>query len=277
MREVEAGLIEGTVTQEGTGTPLAGMCVETFDRDIISAQFTVTGSDGSYEFAVRAGSYLVVFIDFCDASDDHIAELYDDVPFSQPENATPVDVSVSSVVSGIDAELSPGCPGFASAVAVFPFWDTQVVGTPGADVLTGTAGDDVICGLGGADVIRGLGGGDVLLGGPGNDRLNGGPGHDFLSGGPGKDRLLGRGQNDLLQGDSGNDRLFGGPGNDDLNGGPGRDRCVGGPGRDRAFRCEVVKGVERVLGHQMSAWEPLLRGDGTRRRALQEALESLRK
>ena len=300
MREVGAGLIEGTVTEEGTGSPLAEMCVFTFDRDIFSVQFTVTRSDGSYEVAVRPGSHLVAFIDFCDASDDHIAEFYDDVPFSQPENATPVDVAVSVVESGIDAELSPGCPGFASQGALEGF--TQVVGTQGPDVLTGTAGDDLICGLRGADVIRGLGGNDLLLGGPGRDRLVGGPGgphegfleadfldggpgrdrlvggpdRDFLRGGSGKDRLLGQEGRDQLIGGGGNDRLFGGPGNDHLNGGPGTDRCVGGPGHDRAVRCEIVQGVERVFGLQMLARAPLRGEHGSRRDLLEAALAPLR-
>jgi Ca2+-binding RTX toxin-like protein len=96
----------------------------------------------------------------------------------------------------------------------------QVVGTPGADVLTGTAAADVICGLGGSDTLRGLGRNDILLGGLGADRLLGGLGADRLFGG------------------FGNDRLFGGPGPDRLDGGPGTDLGVGGTGLDTFVRCE---------------------------------------
>lgn len=86
----------------------------------------------------------------------------------------------------------------------------QVVGTPGADVLTGTAAADVICGLGGNDTLRGLGRSDLLVGGRGADRLFGG---------------------------FGNDRLFGGF-RDRLDGGPGNDLGVGGPGADTFIKCE---------------------------------------
>jgi Ca2+-binding RTX toxin-like protein len=96
----------------------------------------------------------------------------------------------------------------------------QVVGTPGADVLTGTAAADVICGLGGNDTLRGLGRSDLLVGGLGADRLLGGFGNDRLFGG------------------FGNDRLFGGPGRDRLDGGRGNDLGVGGPGADTFIRCE---------------------------------------
>jgi len=241
MRAIEAGVIEGTVTEEGTGAPLAGICVDAVDRDLFSVQTAVTRADGSYEVVVRTGSYLVLFLDFCDASDSYIGEWYDDVPFPQPGDATPVDVSAPDVVSNIDAELVKGCPGIASLGALDGF--NQVVGTPGPDVLTGTSGDDLLCGLGGGDTLRGLGGFDVLLGGPGKDRLVGGAGDDFLDGGAGRDRLVAGGGHDLLVGRNGHDRLRGGPGNDLLFGGPGRDVCEGGSGIDLARGCEVERGV----------------------------------
>lgn len=252
MREIDAGLIEGTVTEEGTGTPIEGICVEAVDRDLFAVQTAVTRSDGTYEIVVRSGSYLVLFIDLCDRSDDWIAEWYEDVDFVQTEAATPVDVSAPNAESGIDAELASGCPGLASLGALEGF--NQVVGTPAADVLTGTAGDDLLCGLNGADTLRGFGGFDVLLGGGGKDRAIGGAGDDQVIGQRGSDRLVGGAGHDFILGQRGSDRLRGGAGNDFLVGGPGRDECVGGPGLDRARGCEIERGVlafrSRVIVHE---------------------------
>jgi Ca2+-binding RTX toxin-like protein len=275
MRAIEAGAIAGTVTAEGSGVPLSGACVVSVDQDLASFQVVMTGSDGSYEVIVRGGSYLVLFDASCRRSDDYIPEWYDDVPYLQVEDATPVVVAALAVMEGIDAALTPGCPGFATLGAVEGM--NQVIGTPGPDVLEGTPGNDLICGLGGADVIRGLGGHDFLVGGRGNDRLLGGPGHDVLLGGPGNDRLRGgagrdvlaggRGRDtllggpggDLLLGQAGNDVLRGGAGNDLLDGGAGTDRCFGGPGRDRAIRCEFVRGARTGGRAALSGPLPTLR------------------
>lgn len=243
MREIDAGLIEGTVTEEGSGIPIEGICVEAVDRDLFSVQTAVTGSDGTYEIVVRGGSYLVLFVDFCDRSDDWIGEWYDNVPFTLVEAATPVDVSASGVVSGIDSQLVRGCPGFATLGAIEGF--NQVVGTPGPDLLIGTPGDDLMCGLRGRDTLRGREGSDLLLGGLGRDRLFGSSGDDQLIGHTGSDLLVGGAGDDFLAGSRGPDRLRGGGGNDLLFGGQGRDVCVGGPGRDLARGCEVQRGVMR--------------------------------
>ena len=55
---------------------------------------------------------------------------------------------------------------------------TNVIGTPGDDVLCGTPGDDVLDGGGGNDILRGGAGDDVLRGGAGNDECNGQAGID---------------------------------------------------------------------------------------------------
>jgi len=137
------------------------------------------------------------------------------------------------VVSGVVQERV--CPGHAGDPR------NQVVGTPGADVLTSTGAADIICGLGGSDVLRGLGGRDLLLGGLGADRLFGRLGADRLVGSLWNDGLFGGPGNDGLFGGRGRDRLFGGPGRDHLDGGLGRDLGVGGPGRDTFVRCEIVR------------------------------------
>lgn len=110
------------------------------------------------------------------------------------------------------AAAAGSCPGLGSGI-------TQILGTPGRDILVGTTGDDLICGFGGRDKIRGLGGADRLYGAGGRDTLRGGRGKDVLVGGRGKDTLIG------------------GKGKDKLIGGRGRDTCRGGK-RDRPRGCE---------------------------------------
>ena len=153
-----------------------------------------------------------------------------------------------------------------------------IMGTPGNDTnLVGTPGDDIIVGLGGEDTIRGLGGNDLLCGGEGFDTLHGGPGNDVLDGqdeangaeygpsanpvvvdlgagvasGDGSDTLIGvnevygtpfaddlTGSNtngsrlEFLAGIGGNDTMDGRGGRDLLRGGDGADTLAGGSGRD---------------------------------------------
>jgi Ca2+-binding RTX toxin-like protein len=97
-----------------------------------------------------------------------------------PDPTTPNSATATTTVqSG-----APKCPGYESDPR------NQVVGTPGADVLTGTNGDDIICGLGGNDTLKGSKGADLLLGGDGIDSLYGGAGNDTFNGGPGSDTVF---------------------------------------------------------------------------------------
>jgi Ca2+-binding RTX toxin-like protein len=104
------------------------------------------------------------------------------------------------------------------------------------NVTGSTFFNDNLIGNGGNNVLSGLGGNDFLSGLAGNDQLNGGLGNDTLNGGTGNDVLNGDLGNDLLNGGIGNDLLFGGTGNDTMNGGSnvgaGRDILTGGAGRD---------------------------------------------
>ncbi|HEV8681204.1 MAG TPA: calcium-binding protein [Actinomycetota bacterium] len=156
-----------------------------------------------------------------------------------------------NVDTGFVVGPTPECPGYEGDPR------NDVIGTPGADVLTGTAGADIICAFGGNDTLSGLGGNDLLLAGAGADLgrggagaddlrgargaddLRGGRNADTLRGGRGRDVLRGGRGSDTLLGGRGNDRLFGGRGNDHLDGGRGtNDRCFGGPGADTFVRCE---------------------------------------
>lgn len=74
------------------------------------------------------------------------------------------------------------------------FYDDQLTGNDGPNLLAGRVGSDTLVGMGGDDVL--MGGGDnkqgaaendVLVGGDGNDTLHGQEGADVLDGGPGTD------------------------------------------------------------------------------------------
>lgn len=236
------GFVSGTVTEEGTGTPLPDLCVEVVDDDLGTfAGFAETDADGDYRVAVRSGSYTVAFHDFCDRAANHLSEWYDDQ--GDPASADPVVVAAPAVTGGIDAALAPGCAGFGGRLATL----NQVAGGPGPDALTGTPGDDLICSFGGGDTINGRGGDDWIFseggpddvdGGGGADRIFAGGGADAAGGGGGADRLFGGGGGDTLRGQRGRDVLRGEFGPDVLDGGPGQDRCNGGPGVDVGRSCE---------------------------------------
>ncbi|MDO9198669.1 calcium-binding protein [Rhodoferax sp.] len=138
---------------------------------------------------------------------------------------TPSVVGTTSVrVTASDGSILTTADVFDIAVL-----SSDIVGTPGNDVLNGGAGNDIVFGLAGADVIHG---------GDGNDQIDGGTGTNQIYGDAGDDILDGRqGYNDTLYGGNGNDTLFGGlystlfgdAGNDTLSGG---DVMYGGLGLD---------------------------------------------
>jgi Ca2+-binding RTX toxin-like protein len=242
MREVDAGVIAGTVTEEGTGLPLADICVGVLDADFDSVFGTLTDDQGRYDVPVRSGAYVVVFEDFCDRSNDHRPEWYDNK--SRQSDADRIEVTAPNLIAGIDAALARTCP--------FDFQNrAQVIGTEGPDTLVGGPGAEVICGLGGADRISAGAGHDFVVGGAGRDRMTGGgdrdrmfgtAGIDRISGGGGDDGLHGSKGDDVLMGNGGDDNLEGGSDDDVLHGGAGRDVCDGDKGKDRAGRsCERVQ------------------------------------
>ena len=98
------GSINGTVTEDGTGTPLADICVETVDSSFSFFGFALTDALGGYSVGgLAAGDYTVNFYD-CGDTDTYFAEYYDDqVDFGF---ANLVAVVAGSKTSGIDAGLS---------------------------------------------------------------------------------------------------------------------------------------------------------------------------
>jgi RTX calcium-binding nonapeptide repeat (4 copies) len=225
LREVDAGVISGTVTDSDTGGPLNRICVEISDADFDVFFFESTNPAGEYRVPVRPGAYLVFFSDQCDQSNDHRSEWYQDA--STLEQADEVVVLGPGEVPNIDAALEPSCPGFGDTLR------DQVIGTQGPDHLVGGPQAEVFCGFGGADRINGNGGSDWLFSDEGRDRLSGGEGADFLSGGDGGDRLQGGDTRDRLFGDAGDDGLSGGGGNDYMEGELGSDRLLGGGDDDK--------------------------------------------
>ncbi len=100
------GSISGTVTDEVTGEPLAGICVIAGDNVSFSTE-TTTDSSGNYRLhGLPSGRYGVGFDpNLCDAEHDHATEFFDDKPsFAK---ADPVPVKAPGETTGIDATLSP--------------------------------------------------------------------------------------------------------------------------------------------------------------------------
>ena len=159
------------------------------------------------------------------------------------------------------------------------FWENQLAGGPGNDLIeSGAWGDDMLDGGTGDDRLMSSEGDDRLLGGDGNDRLadiegdnnaiDGGSGTDLLYFPYGGFRLIvdlaaggfdsGRATGTLLgvesvRGTRGNDRLLGddadnvlrGAGGDDhLDGRGGNDQLDGGRGTDSCLSGERVVGCE---------------------------------
>ena len=99
------GSINGTVTAEGTGDPLAEICVSVEDTSHSFFGFGFTDASGNYSLGgLGSGDYTVGFFD-C-ASGNHLSEWYDDQPdFS---SADPVAVTQGVKTAGIDAALAVG-------------------------------------------------------------------------------------------------------------------------------------------------------------------------
>ncbi|MBL6931002.1 MAG: DUF4114 domain-containing protein, partial [Rhodospirillales bacterium] len=137
---------------------------------------------------------MIGFEDLWGGGDEDYNDLMISVSYDVP--APPVDGSDSFAFTVTD-----GDGGFVADttfdIAITGI-ETEVVPTPGDDVLAGTDGDDVIDALAGDDVVDGGAGNDTLLGNAGDDTLIGGAGNDTLDGGTGSD---------LLQGGDGDDTL----------------------------------------------------------------------
>ena len=130
---------------------------------------------------------MIGFEDLWGGGDEDYNDLMISVSYDVP--APPVDGSDSFAFTVTD-----GDGGFVADttfdIAITGI-ETEVVPTPGDDVLVGTDGDDVIDALAGDDVVDGGAGNDTLLGNAGDDTLIGGAGNDTLDGGAGNNTLDG--------------------------------------------------------------------------------------
>jgi len=111
--------IAGTVTEVGTGDPLAGVRVRCFDPDYyVEVCDTVTGADGGYLLGgyLPAGDYLV---EFRSPGGDYVRQYYDGAASSV--DATPVTVALGDVATGVDAQLE--LAGKIAGTVTNPFGD----------------------------------------------------------------------------------------------------------------------------------------------------------
>ncbi|MGB5162492.1 MAG: hypothetical protein WBP10_17220 [Thermoanaerobaculia bacterium] len=103
------GAITGSVTEEGSGTPLEGTWVEIYDSNGGWVTGGTTNSSGVYASSVglASGDYYARAYSYS----GHIDELYDDtqcVGWRNPTDGTPISVIDGSTTSGIDFALTKG-------------------------------------------------------------------------------------------------------------------------------------------------------------------------
>lgn len=140
--------LTGTVTDGGTGDPLAGVHVVALSAaDYGMARGAVTDGSGHYDLDVTAGDYKLVFID---STGRHASEWYDGVSIADLADATTVTAPATT-----DVDLTPGTGAVAGTVTDAP--SGQPLG--GAWVLAigsrGPAGG-AVAGPDGSYVIGGL-------------------------------------------------------------------------------------------------------------------------
>ncbi|NIA01617.1 MAG: hypothetical protein GWO83_00555 [Bacteroidia bacterium] len=103
------GAITGTITEEGTGTPLSGVWVDIYDSGGNWTSWGSTNTSGVYTSSsgLATGDYFLRTYDYT----GHINELYDDIlclGWCTMTSGTPVSVTDAATTSGIDFALTPG-------------------------------------------------------------------------------------------------------------------------------------------------------------------------
>ncbi len=105
----KGGRILGTVTKEGSGTPVESAYIYVYDGSGAHVDSAMTGADGTYATVggLPTGSYFVAAFDF---SGGLISEIYEDTQClaCSPTSGTPVGVTAPDDTTGIDFELVPG-------------------------------------------------------------------------------------------------------------------------------------------------------------------------
>lgn len=101
------GAIAGTVTEDGSGDPVADTVFMGIDLNTGQpGPGAISGPAGNYVAdGLAPGNHLGTFIDL---SGGHVPEYYDDSPL--PAGSLPVAVTAASTTGGIDASLAPQAP-----------------------------------------------------------------------------------------------------------------------------------------------------------------------
>ena len=102
------GTIEGRITDETSGEPLAFVSVFVFRPSGFAAGFGFSDAQGDYEVGgLTAGQYYA----HSDNFSGYVDEVYDDVvcaPFCEPLTGTPITVPAGGTTAGIDFPLAKG-------------------------------------------------------------------------------------------------------------------------------------------------------------------------
>lgn len=134
--------ISGTVTEEGSGSPMANACVFVVDEDgVLLAAAARADVMGAYSASgLAAGNYKVGFVD-CSPPGFHRPEFYDDKP--DLVSADVVTVASGQLVEGIDAALAAGGGSISGTVTEagtgMPLADVCVYVYDNSDELAGAA------------------------------------------------------------------------------------------------------------------------------------------
>jgi hypothetical protein len=102
---VHSGILRGTVANDFTGAPIAGITVKIYADEIAGGGTFVTGPDGSFEAVLSPGLYWVQAL----GAPDFVDEAYPNdpcVPFCGIRSGRPVNVSVNGVTT-IAFSVSP--------------------------------------------------------------------------------------------------------------------------------------------------------------------------
>lgn len=103
------GVIAGTVTDAGTGDPIAGVTVILATTEVFGIAASPTDSTGAYHslWGLPTGTYYAFTINTA----SYLNEVYDDLPcpfFCDPTNGTPISVTQGRTTAGIDFGLTLG-------------------------------------------------------------------------------------------------------------------------------------------------------------------------
>ena len=162
---MRAGVVSRDVVKFGPGLTLADL-----DLSVADATLSVRWGDAGFDVAVPDASFGFTGT-------------------SLPTSGSLDQLQDYKLGAGIDAfEFADGTS--YTLDQVLQAVQSQIIGTPGDDLLEGGDQGEVIKGLAGNDVLRGGGGDDSIFAGAGDDTIFPGPGYDYVEGGEGDDTYV---------------------------------------------------------------------------------------